>query len=1185
MLSWSNSSPVKDLPVFERSEGVYLYDSNGKRYLDWTSQAVCVNLGYTVPESIKDRAECWPPWKAPTERKIQEHKEKVGRPLNMMKFTDLGFVDYGGADARAILISDSPQWWHAPIWYGGLGLAPVRAKLARLMAEICPGDLNGFLFPSGGGEANEAAIRMARLYTGKQKIFTQYRSYHGGSTSSLGATGDFRRRFTESNTHGFVKFFNPQPSGFSWGSTDQSATRRTLATLEDQILAEGPDTIAAIMVESIVGAGGVLVPPEGYIEGVRSLCDKYDILMICDEVMVGFGRTGHFFAFQHFEGVIPDMVTSAKGLTGSYLPLSMVGVRQKIKNYFWEKPVGWGATYHAHPVAVACAYETVKYMLKVEGTAVKFLKQRLAEQIGVSRFRQRWFSHDYTEFQDDDELTLDLDVQVIVLDFMTPLPEDRMQLALACAANGSLVLEALLRDRCLPPDAADECGQTALQVAASKGHLDCMSFLARFCKMFFAIPGSAKGDLGEAGRQEAVQLLLENGAESELVAGYDEETPLHLAALAGCTEVVRLLLEHGADRDCVTINGEAALHLAAKASEVEVVRLLLEDGDDKDKAQSLSGATALHLAAGYGSAEVVELLLEAKADQDKTALCGKTALHEAAEVGQLKVVRLLLQAAVDMNKVTRSGTTALQLALVFGHQEVAELLQTHAELESLGVQGAPVKFLKRRLAQEISVNRFRQRWLSDPDFAPSSDGQAQQLIAAAASPDAERLESLLRWPLNPEAAEKPGRTALRKLMRKLLAADTTGDDDENNWYFGPVIRNDEGLACLSLLLEAGAKTGLEEANEEGFTALHVAAYEGDLELVGQLLEAGADQDKATNVGTTALHSATRGGHAEVVRFLLEAGAKPNKWSYYEGTALHVATEHADLKLLELLLAHGADANIVNSMSETPLHLAARAGRKVVVRRLLEAKADADKATSEGLTALDFAIQQGHQEVVQLWIVSDCSCARVKESAAQGRHEALPPMPCAGIGLVDELRVVTWLGTWGSLAPWRQRCLDLQNPNGHFIQRLGGASPPEVQLLRQAMRDQGLMALFRPPLLHCAPPLVIQARRGAHCGELRSLRCAVLLVWRDPTSRAIFLAYNLGWCYLESVPMVLFVFRVIWSDLRCQSASLLWEFKHLNFMRCTRIIRWASNRLPYTTWGSRVDTPCNDYLDFSGSQIV
>jgi len=316
MLSWSNSKPVKDLPIFERSEGVYLYDQHGKRFLDWTSQAVCVNLGYTVPEHIK---------------------EAVNTQLETL-----------------------------PYLYGGLGLAPVRAKLAKLMAEICPGDLNGFLFPSGGGEANEAAIRMARLYTGKQKIFTQYRSYHGGSTSSLGATGDFRRRFAESNTHGFVKFFNPQPGGFSWGTTDQSATQRTLSCLEDQILAEGPESIAAIMVESIVGAGGVLVPPDGYIEGIRALCDKYDILMICDEVMVGFGRTGRFFGFQHFEGVIPDIVTSAKGLTGSFLPLSMVGVRQKIKDYFWEHPVGWGATYHAHPVALACAYETVKYMLKEE---------------------------------------------------------------------------------------------------------------------------------------------------------------------------------------------------------------------------------------------------------------------------------------------------------------------------------------------------------------------------------------------------------------------------------------------------------------------------------------------------------------------------------------------------------------------------------------------------------------------------------------------------------------------------------------------------------------------------------------------------------------------------------------------------------------------------------------------------
>eukprot|EP00439_Symbiodinium_sp_Y106_P035523 s1147_g4.t1 len=384
MLSWTASNPVKALPVIERGEGVYLYDTNGKKYLDWTSQAVCVNLGHT--EVIK---------------------QGINEQLDSL-----------------------------PYVYGGLGLAPVRAKLAKLLAEICPGDLTGRRV--GGGEANEAAIRLARLYTRKHKIFTQYRSYHGASASSLGATGDFRRKFAESGQNGFVKFFNPQPNGFSWGTTDYSATQRTLACLEedlllsefdaailalapehalqDQILAEGPETIAAVLVEplhpsevltdrltqapivadvllacdvdgghpeallpshpspamtlsesaeeSIVGAGGVLVPPEGYMEGLRALCDKYDILLICDEVMVGFGRTGHFFGFQHFEGVVPDIVTSAKGLTASFMPLSMVGVRQKIKDYFMTHPIGWGSTFHAHPVALACAYETVKYVLK-----------------------------------------------------------------------------------------------------------------------------------------------------------------------------------------------------------------------------------------------------------------------------------------------------------------------------------------------------------------------------------------------------------------------------------------------------------------------------------------------------------------------------------------------------------------------------------------------------------------------------------------------------------------------------------------------------------------------------------------------------------------------------------------------------------------------------------------------------
>jgi taurine--2-oxoglutarate transaminase len=251
-----------------------------------------------------------------------------------------------------------------PYMYSGMGMVPVRARLSKLMAELMPGDITGFLFPCGGSEANEAAIRIARRYTKRHKILNQYRSYHGGSSTTLGATGDFRRAFSEGSVNGFVKFFNPQPLGFSWGETDGEVTEMALKALEEQILLEDPETIAALMLESIVGSGGVLVPPVGYMEGVRALCDKYKILLIADEVMTGFGRTGEIFAFQHFDNVLPDIVTSAKGLTGAMLPLSMVGVRENIKRWFHDNPLGWGATYHAHPVAMACAYESVKYMIE-----------------------------------------------------------------------------------------------------------------------------------------------------------------------------------------------------------------------------------------------------------------------------------------------------------------------------------------------------------------------------------------------------------------------------------------------------------------------------------------------------------------------------------------------------------------------------------------------------------------------------------------------------------------------------------------------------------------------------------------------------------------------------------------------------------------------------------------------------
>jgi adenosylmethionine-8-amino-7-oxononanoate aminotransferase len=314
MNTWGPSRPVSTAIKIDRGEGVYVYDKTGKQYLDWTSQAVCCNLGHTVPPAVKDA---------------------INGQLDRM-----------------------------PMVYGGIGVTDVRLRLANLMSEVCPGDINGFVFPCGGGEANEAAIRMARRFTGRQKIMTQYRSYHGGTTSTLAATGDFRRWFAEQGASGFVKIFNSQPFGFSMGGNDEEKTKMLLNMLEEQIRMEGPNTIAAIMLESIVGAGGVLVTPKGYMEGVRALCDKYNILLILDEVMVGFGRTGKFWGFQHFDGVIPDIMTSAKGLSGAYMPIAVVGVRQKIKDFFMDKPMGWGATFANHPLAMACAYEVLKHTIK-----------------------------------------------------------------------------------------------------------------------------------------------------------------------------------------------------------------------------------------------------------------------------------------------------------------------------------------------------------------------------------------------------------------------------------------------------------------------------------------------------------------------------------------------------------------------------------------------------------------------------------------------------------------------------------------------------------------------------------------------------------------------------------------------------------------------------------------------------
>lgn len=309
MMTWANSGNRTQLPIIVRGEGVYLIDNRGEKYMDLTSQAVCTNMGYTVPETTLKAV--------------------------MKQLTDL------------------------PYAYPGMAMTEVRARLCSLLGEITPGDINGFLFPLGGSEANEGAIRIARRYTGKHKIMSAMRSYHGGTSSPLAATGDFRTHFVDGQS-GFVKIFNPHSLTFSTGVDDASAAEMSLRMLEEQIIAEGPQTIAAILLETIVGANGVFIHPASYLEGVRGLCDKYNILLILDEVMCGFWRTGPLFAFQHFKSVVPDILTSAKGLTSSFLPLGMIAVRQHIKDHFETAPLGWGATYANHPVLLACAYEAVR---------------------------------------------------------------------------------------------------------------------------------------------------------------------------------------------------------------------------------------------------------------------------------------------------------------------------------------------------------------------------------------------------------------------------------------------------------------------------------------------------------------------------------------------------------------------------------------------------------------------------------------------------------------------------------------------------------------------------------------------------------------------------------------------------------------------------------------------------------
>ena len=236
----------------------------------------------------------------------------------------------------------------------------VRSEAARLIAERAPAGLNMVFFTNGGAEATENAIRMARLHTGRHKIFAAYRSYHGATAGALTMTGDPRRVASEPGIPGVVHFWGPYlyRSAFH-AETEAQETERALQHLRDLITVEGPGSVAAIIMETIVGTNGILVPPAGYLAGVRALCDEFGIVMIADEVMAGFGRIGQWYAVQHWD-VTPDLITFAKGVNSGYVPLGGVVISDAIADTFRDRVYPGGLTYSGHPLACAAAVASIQ---------------------------------------------------------------------------------------------------------------------------------------------------------------------------------------------------------------------------------------------------------------------------------------------------------------------------------------------------------------------------------------------------------------------------------------------------------------------------------------------------------------------------------------------------------------------------------------------------------------------------------------------------------------------------------------------------------------------------------------------------------------------------------------------------------------------------------------------------------
>jgi taurine--2-oxoglutarate transaminase len=304
--SWSVQSKLNPLPV-AGAEGRYFWDYDGKRYLDFSSQLVNVNIGHQHPKiiaAIKEQADtlC-----------------TIGPPMGNDK----------------------------------------RSELAKLVADVAPGHLNRVFFTNGGAEANENAFKLARWYTGRHKIIARYRSYHGATAGAISLTGDPRRWHAEPGLPGIVRMFDPYTYRCPAGHPDPCPVCSGGPHLEEILQYEGPEQVAAVIMETVVGTNGIIVPPDGYLQSIREVCDRYGIVLIFDEVMAGFGRTGEWFACNHWD-VTPDIMTVAKGINSGYVPLGAMVVSDKISEWVKDRFFAGGLTYSGHPLACATGVASIE---------------------------------------------------------------------------------------------------------------------------------------------------------------------------------------------------------------------------------------------------------------------------------------------------------------------------------------------------------------------------------------------------------------------------------------------------------------------------------------------------------------------------------------------------------------------------------------------------------------------------------------------------------------------------------------------------------------------------------------------------------------------------------------------------------------------------------------------------------